>query len=149
MHAVDFDLLDCGIIPNIAACTAWLGSYVAMRFSLVIALPLALASGCSAFLGPVSIVPSSNYASLSFRDSEGKLLGPVDGIWYVDYYRFKTPQNHVYIAQGKRSVGYQCPGWMSSDDFAALQFRFEAGISYEMVCEASGPVVYLLPRKDT
>ena len=90
---------------------------------------------------PVSMSPSADYASLSIRDAHGKPLDELDGLWYVDKYRFKERQNHIYIAQGQHSVGYQCPGWTSWDDFASVVYRFEAGKSYEVVCEEKGPVI--------
>jgi len=111
----------------------------------IVLIALIFTSGCSATLRPVSITSSPNYASLSFRDADGKSLGEADGLWFVDNYRFKAPQSRVYIAPGRRSVGYQCPGWMSWDDFASLQYIFEAGKNYEMVCEHQGPVIYPLP----
>src|SRR5690349_2877517 len=108
---------------------------------IVLIVTMALASGCSTMLRPASFTPSPKTASLSFRDAEGKPFGTLDGLWYVDTYRFKTPQSHIYIAPGHRAVGYQCPGWVSSDDYASLQYDFEAGRSYEMVCEAKGPII--------
>ena len=96
-------------------------------------------------LRPASLTSSSNSASLSIRDADSKTFGELDGLWYVDTYRFKTPQSRIYIAPGHRAVGYQCPGWMSMDDFPSLQYTFEAGKNYEMVCAAKGPVIHRLP----
>ena len=114
-----------------------------MRITLIIGL--AFVSGCSTMLWPASSSPTRNSASLSIRDAEGGAFGALDGLWYVDTYRFKTPQSRIYIAPGQRAVGYQCPGWMSMDDYPSFKYSFEAGKSYEMVCEANGPVIHLLP----
>ena len=110
----------------------------------VLLVTAVLASGCSLMLRPASVSPSSNSASLTFRDAHSKPFGELDGIWYVDEYRFKTPQTRIYITPGRRSVGYQCPGWMSMDDFASVQYAFDGGKSYEMVCEDKGPVIHPL-----
>jgi hypothetical protein len=118
-----------------------------MRSLLILAL--ATMSGCAAVI-PVSVTSSPNSASLSLRDVDGKTFGESDGIWRVDAYRFKTPQAHIYISSGKHSVAYQCPRTTSWDDWASLQYEFEAGRSYEMVCEPKGDiveaVVHLLPE---
>ena len=114
-----------------------------MRIIMIIGL--AFVSGCSAMLWPASSNPSRNSASLSIRDAEGKAFGALDGLWYVDTFRFKTLQNRIYIAPGQRAVGYQCPGWMSMDDYPSFKYDFEARKSYEMVCGSKGPVIHLVP----
>ena len=100
---------------------------------------------CTAMLRPVSEVPSPNYAELSFRDAGGKEIGKWDGIWYIDGTEFQKPRTHVYVARGRRVVGYQCPGWISVDGYVGLEYTFIGGQSYEMVCEAKGPVIHSLP----
>ena len=109
---------------------------------------LALASGCSAIV-PISTASSPNTASLWMRDADGMPFEGLDGIWRVDRYQLKAPQARIYIASGKHSVGYQCPRTISLDDWASLQYKFEAGRSYELVCEVKGgmvqAVVHLLP----
>jgi hypothetical protein len=96
-------------------------------------------------LWPGSLSPAPGSASLSIRDAESKAFGKLDGLWYVDSYRFNAPHNRIYIAPGHRIVGYQCPGWISMDDFPSLKYTFAAGKSYEMVCESKGPVIYPSP----
>ena len=117
-----------------------------MRSLLIFSL--ALAPGCSAIV-PISTVSSPNTASLLMRDADGMPFEGLDGIWRVDTYQFRAPQVRIYIAPGKHSVGYQCPGTISTDDGASLQYKFEAGRSYELVCEVTRDmvqaVVHLLP----
>jgi len=114
-----------------------------MRIMMIIGL--ALVSGCSTMIWPASSTPSRNSASLSIRDAVGNAFGAFDGLWYVDTFRFETAQSRIYIAPGHRAIGYQCPGWNSVDEYPSLMYTFEAGKSYEMVCEAKGPVIHLLP----
>lgn len=117
-----------------------------MRSMLLIAAGL-LTMGCTAMLRETSPTPSANYASLSFRAANGSPLGMGDGIWYVDGHDLRKPQSHVYVARGRRVIGYNCPGWVSVDGFVGLQHQFEGGKRYEMVCEEKGPVIYALPAE--
>ena len=80
-----------------------------------------------------------------FRAADGRPLGEWDGIWYVDGSDFDRPRSHVYVARGRRIIGYNCPGWVSVDGYVGLQHRFEGGKRYEMVCEKKGPVIHALP----
>ena len=104
-----------------------------MRLTLIAVV--ALLSSCSAFSQPVSMTSSPKYAELSVRLVHDVPFTGLDGIWTVDNYRFKAHQEHVYVAQGQRSIGYQCQGVLSMDDWAHIQFNFDGGKSYELVCE--------------
>ena len=121
----------------------WTSAYP-MRNVLVLFAGL-LTIGCTAMLREVSPTPSPNYASLSFRAADGRPLGEWDGIWYVDGRDFDRPRSHVYVARGRRIIGYNCPGWVSVDGYVGLHHRFEGGKRYEMVCEKKGPVIHALP----
>lgn len=117
-----------------------------MRNMLLFAMGL-LSVGCTAMLRETSPTPSPNYASLSFRSADGSPLGEWDGIWYVDGLDFRKPQAHVFVAKGRRVIGYNCPGWVSVDGYVGLEHHFAGGKHYEMVCEKKGPVIYALPHK--
>lgn len=43
----------------------------------------------------------------------------------------------VFIKAGKRTIGYLCPGWISTDAGPRLTYKFNAGISYILDCNGT------------
>ena len=106
---------------------------VAMRFPSV--LIVVFLTGCATFSPAVSSGPSPRYATLSFSRVRDLPFYEFDGLWYVDKYRFKTHREVIYVAEGERTIGYQCQGKLSADDWPSLRFQFERGKTYDLVCE--------------
>lgn len=90
-------------------------------------------------LRPTSPTASADYALLGFvasYESSSKYDGilAVDGETY-----FMDPLKRVYVARGKRRIGYSCPGWVTVDGTATLDHHFEPGKEYRFVCDAKRP----------
>jgi hypothetical protein len=92
---------------------------------------------------PASTMPMSNDAALTFRDVPRKPFEHWDGVGIrsVDRHQFDPPQTHIYIAPGRRSVGWLCAGWVTVDGYPTVEYSFERGKSYEMTCEDTGVVI--------
>lgn len=113
-----------------------------MRSMLVIVVAL-LTAGCTAMLRAVSLTPSPNYAFLSLRAAGGSPLGV---ILDVDGYEVANSQGPLYVARGRRSIGYICPeDVMVIDGFSELKYEFVGGKRYELVCDKAGASIHVLP----
>ncbi len=59
-----------------------------------------------------------------------------DGVWSIDKkYLPSGPAQVVYVAPGRRKIGYNCPGFLFMDNPPTLEHNFEAGKLYEIVCD--------------
>jgi hypothetical protein len=107
---------------------------------------LFLASCVSA---PFSVSPAPNQSMVALTLSP-RTGYPVshgyDGIWSVDGHDIpKGPVQSIFVAPGKRTIGYICPGWLSMDGPPTLSHVFEAGRRYEINCEKDP---YIQPVSD-
>ena len=93
--------------------------------------------GCVSAPFSVSPAPNQPMATLTVGARMGHPISQgYDGIWSVDGRDIpKGPVQSIFVAPGKRTIGYICPGWLSMDGPPTLSHVFEAGTHYEINCE--------------
>ena len=105
-----------------------------------------LLAGCASH--HFAVVPSSSHslAALALHASEGDSISTgYDGIWSVDGRDVPDgPVQSIFVAAGKRTVGYNCPGWIFTDAPPTLEYVFEADKRYEVIC-GKRPSIRLVP----
>lgn len=103
----------------------------------IIALCCLSLTGCVS--APFSVSPATNQpvATLTLGARTGYPISQgYDGIWSVDGQDIpKGPVQSIFVAPGKRAIGYICPGWLSMDGPPTLSHVFEADRRYEINCE--------------
>lgn len=93
-----------------------------------------LLSGCAGFLHNPPPQATQLAAELSYVEGDTP-LEPGLGIVSVGNYYF--PHGYptvVYLAPGKRDIGYYCPGDIYVDGPPTISYDFIGGQSYELYC---------------
>jgi hypothetical protein len=99
-----------------------------------------LCLGLAACAGmPFATTPTADgsMALLSLRDRVNYSSVPGrDGIVSIDGRAIPGgPARQVHVAPGRRTIGYNCPGWLTTDGAATLLRTFVAGRQYALTCE--------------
>ncbi len=92
--------------------------------------------GCISVAKQASDMPKDGYAKLALvgtSDYPGESFG-INGV--RDPNQFKA-RKIIYIAKGRRTVWYGCPGFVYTDSGPSITYRFKDGERYELVC--TGP----------
>jgi len=100
-----------------------------------VSLPFAASQSTDQPMAQLTMVSRSTYPSMP----------KYDGIWSVDGHDIPNgPVQSVFVAPGKRDIGYLCPGWISMDGFPSLSHTVVAGKHYEINCEKE-PYIRMVP----
>ena len=117
---------------------------------VVFLLALLAASGCSSVPYSLGRPTTDRFASLSMLSgptSEAWKRFPGNGIHAVDGHRFPgSLEATVYVLEGRRVIGYLCPGWISTDEGPTLTFDFKAGADYVLDCNGT-PAIHLATER--
>ena len=100
---------------------------------LAIGASLIFLAGCASRATLIADTPSEGYAKLTVvghPDFPEEEFG-INGVG--DPFQFKARQT-IYIAKGRRSFWYGCPGFVYTDSGPSISYRFIGGESYELVC---------------
>ncbi len=72
-------------------------------------------------------------------------MGPGNGILSVDGVGLPSGSHYrIYVARGKREIGYSCPDWVVTDGPLTVDGEFEPGKAYRLVCGSSDPEARLI-----
>lgn len=106
-----------------------------MKFSCLLLL-VSLAGCAGAPYSPTK--PASGAAAhLVMKERANYPFKPeFDGFIAVDSYDIKGgPVRDVWVAPGRRSISYSCPGWIVMDGPASLSHEFLADARYALSCD--------------
>jgi len=53
----------------------------------------------------------------------------------------------LYVLEGRREVGYLCPGWISMDSGPAITQEFKRNTDYILDCEGTPSIHVAEPQK--
>jgi hypothetical protein len=90
------------------------------------------------------------FAKLSMPLPAGDKTWNHPGIRAVDGNIFsRTIGSTVYVKSGRRVIGYDCPGWITTDSGPTLTYVFESGLDHMLDCKGTPSIrVATTPYRD-